>query len=81
MRRTKLVLKGKNTLSCLQCFVPLTIHVNYLKLVNTHINSIYTMVPIFGSLGSGQNNNSVLIDTTDDPDTSGHCPGGGGTLG
>ena len=53
----------------------------YLKLVNTHINSSYT-VPSSGNIplpdgpdlrnsGSGQNNNSV---PTDDPDTSGHCP-------
>ena len=53
-------------------------HIKYLKLVNTRINSIYTTVPIFGSSGSGQNNNCVPIDTTDDPDESGHCPGGGG---
>ena len=56
-------------------------HIKYLKLVNTHINSIYTTIPIFGCSGSGQNNNCVPIDTTDDPDTPGHCPGGGGYFG
>ena len=41
MKKTKVNLKGKKLLSCLQCFVPLTIQIKYLKLVNTHINSSY----------------------------------------